>query len=304
MAALDKKYRINKLSKFIGNEDIIEVIEIFFDNLLFFPATILLQGPSGCGKTTLARIIAKMLKKQIYELNVADARKIEDARGIIQNLKFQAMNTTGKVIILNECHEAVKQFQDAMLEVLEEPPEGTHFILCTTNPEKLLDTIKTRCTILTVRKLSMDEMKSLIKYVCKKEKKRLDKSVIKKLVIAADGTPRNALTILNAIINVDSKSKQKKLIESFDIMESPNVRQLCQVLLKGSSYSNTMKLVDKIDEDAENVRRMILGHMARVLINEDNPRAALIINNFWESFYYVGKPGLVSCVYNTINEGE
>jgi DNA polymerase-3 subunit gamma/tau len=305
MPSLDKKFRPKKFSKMLGNEELIEAIEEMLEDRDSFPATILLQGPSGCGKTTISRIISKRLKTEnVYELNVADSRRIDDARAIIENLRFAPISGDGKVIVLNEVHRANVDFQNALLEALEEPPDKTHFILCTTNPESLLTTIKTRSTTFTVKHLDRSEIKDLLNSVIKKEKKDVDKRVVKNIITAADGTPRTALVMLNAIINLKGRKKQKAVIDSFNLDENEEIIALCRLLLQGAKHQQVMPIVRKLDQDPEQIRRTILKFMGTVLLSEDNPRAALIINNFWEPVFYTGKPGIIGCVYNTITEGE
>jgi len=303
MASLDKKYRPKTLKRIVGNKQIVITLKSFFRNPDSFPATILLQGPSGCGKTTLARIIAKMLKVgkgNVYELNIGTQRKIDDARAILENLRYSPMHGSGKVIVLNECHKANNEFQNVMLETLEEPPPNVYFILCTTNPEKLLDTIKTRSTIMTVRTLDHDEIMQAVKYVARKEGKTIASSIVRKIATASQGSPRSALVILNQIINLKSSQRMKEVIANYNPMEDPKLNEFCQALLKGTGYKGLMKIVKGLDGDAEDIRYRVLDYMSKVLIDKDNAVAAMVINNFYDSFQYVGKAGLVLAVYNVI----
>lgn len=308
MASLDKKYRPSSMVSFIGNETLTRRIKTLFKDLEYFPSAILFYGPSGCGKTTLARIISKMLKiSEIHELNIADSRRIDDARGIIENVRYASlMNSQGKVIILNECHKANNEFQNAMLEVLEEPPKNVYFVLCTTEPNKVLDTIKTRCTSFKVERLPMFHMKKLISKVARKENIEVSRSVIRSICTAANGTPRRALLILNGIRNLEDEEDMIDFIKSSGDMEeiSPETLKLCQSLMKKDSYKKIMGMVKKLDEDPETVRRGIVGYMTSVLLNNEDAYAALVINNFWDDLTTVGKGGLVLGIYNTIGRKE
>jgi DNA polymerase-3 subunit gamma/tau len=304
MASLDKRYRPKTLKRIVGNTELVRALKTFFAHPDSFPATILLQGPSGCGKTTLARIIAKMLKVgkgNVYELNIGTQRKIDDARAILENLRYSPMHGKGKVIVLNECHKANNEFQNVMLETLEEPPPNVYFILCTTNPEKLLSTIKTRSTIMTVEKLDHDEITKVVKYVIKREKAtNIPSGIVRKIATASQGSPRSALVILNSIIYLASTKSMKKMIANYNPMEDPKLNEFCQALLKGTGYKALMKMVKDLEGDAEDIRYKVLDYMSKVLISRDNAVAAMVINNFYDSFQYVGKAGLVLAVYNTI----
>lgn len=304
MASLDIKYRPRTFKRIIGNNILVRRLETMLNDIESFPSTLLLQGPSGCGKTTLARIIAKKLKiKDVYELNIANQRKIDDARAIIEGIRYSSMSkTSGKVIILNECHKANNEFQNAMLESLEEPPPNVHFILCTTEPGKLLKTIRTRATKFQVKRLTRSQITELIKYVSKREKIKITKTVIRSINTGADGSAREALVLLNSIKSIEDTDEMEEIIK--DAIESEKAKaegiELSRILLKGNTYKNTMKLVEKLEEDPELIRRSVLEYMGKVLIGGADDKAALIINNFWDDFYSTGKPGLVLAVYNTI----
>ena len=176
---LSLSYRPTSLEEFFGNEAIKESLKSILareDR----PKTILLSGPSGCGKTTLARIIAKMVNcndMDLAQYNISDMRGIDTAREIIASCQFEPLYGEVRVIVLNECHRATVDWMNAMLEILEEPPKGVYFILCTTEPEKLLKTIKTRSTTYTVSTLRKHEMISLIQWVTQSEGVQLSEKV-------------------------------------------------------------------------------------------------------------------------------
>jgi len=308
MPSLDRKWRPKTFRQVIGNEEIKTAIQSLLNDIDSFPSAILLQGPSGCGKTTLARIISRQLeveRQSIYELNIANSRKIDDARAIIENLNFNPIIGKGKVIVLNECHKAINEFQNAILEVLEEPPKNTFFILCTTNPELLQVTIKTRCSIFTVRKLDQIESETLIKKILRRERKKLNESIIRSIISYSEGTPRIILNILNVVLKTKDKKEQKKIIANFITSENEKVIELCRMLMKPKpNYKEVMQLANKLDEDPEHIRRIILKYMSKVIVNKNNPKAALIINNFWDNYFSTGKAGLLLSVYNTIVEEE
>jgi DNA polymerase-3 subunit gamma/tau len=306
MASLDKKYRPKSFKTFYGNAEVITSIRAHLKKRDTFPSSILLKGPSGCGKTTMARIITSRLNisyAEVFEINVADARKIDDARDIIENLRYAPLQGNGKVVILNECHEAVKHFQDALLEVMEEPPKNVYFILCTTDPQKLLPAIKTRVTPYLITTLDSETITKLITRVCKKEDIDLSTRMIKRVAHAAEGVPRSALVLLNDLQGHEDSDSQKRIIENFQLEDSPQINALCQLLLKGSSYKEVMKVSKEIQEDAERVRRAIMNYMSKVLQGKPHKRAAMIMDNCWDSWYWVGRAGLTLTIYH-IMEGD
>ena len=142
-------YRPNKFAEIIGNKSTVKTIQnkINGDDP---PHAILLHGPSGCGKTTLARIISTELgcninSNDFNELDIAQLTGVDTAREIRQNMNFLPMESKCRVWLLDEFHKASASFQNAMLKALEDTPKHVYFILCTTDPQKVIKTVQTRC---------------------------------------------------------------------------------------------------------------------------------------------------------------
>ena len=141
--ALYRKYRPNSFSKVMGQDDLIASLQkaIADDKLAH---AYILSGGRGIGKTTIARLIAQELgchSEDIIELDAASNRGIDDARELRDQVSARPFNSKYKVYILDEAHMLTKEASNALLKTLEEPPSYVKFILCTTNPEKLLPTI-------------------------------------------------------------------------------------------------------------------------------------------------------------------
>lgn len=296
---LHRKFRPTDFDQIIGNKSLIESLQtiVFKDKGV---TTILLQGPSGCGKTTLARIIARHLgaeSQYIKELNISDTRGIDAARNIIRNAQYQPFKGNSNVYILNECHKATSEFQNAMLEILEEPPKNTYFILCTTDPDKLLKTVRTRCTTYQVRKLRTSEITKLISYVLEEENnKRFPKKAIREIAYASDGCPREALKILDSVIDIRDEEKLLFAINDFSTAKK-EVVELCRALLNRDNWKKVGAIIKGLDEEAEDIRYAVLGYMSGVLLNKQSDRAFLIIEEFKPSFMYTKKAGLIAACY-------
>lgn len=305
---LHLKYRPQNFEEIVGNISLIDSLKTVLKKDSR-PSTFLFQGPSGSGKTTIARIIAKKVEarnRDIKELNIAKQGGINAARDLLDSIRYMPFGGKAKVYILNECHggdkKARENFQNAMLEVLEEPPKNTYFILCTTEPEKLLITIRNRCTTYQVRLLRRTELIKLVKMVLIEEKRRkFPKEGIEQIAKAADGCPRQALVILDSVIDIKDDEKLLSAINDFSIHKE-NVIELCRALLQGKKWNEVVKIIKGIEEEPENVRLAILGYMSNVLLSgKQSDRAFLIIEEFKESFFYSKRGGFISACYSICN---
>ena len=145
--SLAVKYRPKRLADFLGNTETVQALRALMEREEM-PHTILFTGPSGTGKTTLARIVARRLQcseHDLQELNTADFRGIDTIRDVVRNMALCPMSGSCRVWILDEVHQLSKDAQHALLKALEDTPKHVYFLLATTDPAKLLPTIRTRC---------------------------------------------------------------------------------------------------------------------------------------------------------------
>lgn len=298
---LDKKYRPQALDQVVGNTEAVQAITIALNREQEYPASTLLQGPSGCGKTTLARIIANQLGatgRDLKQYNISNMRGIDAARTIIDLVGIAPWGER-RVIILNECHKATNEFQNAMLEVLEEPPPRNHFILCTTEPGKLLKTIRTRCTVFTVTQLVKRDLISLVTWVMQQEGANLPEQVVTAIADGAAGSPRQALVILDAVIDLATVEEQLAVASSYHYDEAV-VFDLANALLNKVAWGQVAKLIKGLNaKDAEDIRYAMLGILERSLLagGKQADRAAAIMDFFAASFYNTGRPGLTQACW-------
>jgi DNA polymerase III gamma/tau subunit len=204
------------------------------------------------------------------------------------------------VYIIDECHKLSTDAMNAFLKILEDTPPQIYFILCTTNEKSLLPTIIGRCSRHQVSLLTDPEMTGLLQEVTEKEEQTIDDAVVEMIVKSAQGHPRNALTILEQVLATPEK-RRLKVAEQAQELETES-RELCQALLARKGWPVVSKILKNLkgSDDAESVRRMVLGYMSAVLLNKDDAQAAFILECFEEPFYNIGFPGLVLACYRVI----
>jgi DNA polymerase III gamma/tau subunit len=304
MTELYKRYRPKKLSEVIGQPEAVEMISTFLkDNKV--PQAILFHGPSGTGKTTLARIIAKELKcskLDFHELNIADLRSIDEVRSIRSRLTISPMNSPCRIWYLDEIGSMMGPAQKALLKILEDTPTGVYFILATTEPEKLIVPIRNRCTKIGLKSVTNDGIEHLLLTIAEKEEVLLTDVVASKIVEHSQGSPRQALVLLNSVIGIKDEQKQLDTIES--TVEHKTAIRIAQMLLNTKTqWKDLAAVLRDVDDDPEQLRRMVLGYASAVALNGGRlQRCNLIIQVFKESFWNSGKPGLVGACLECFQE--
>lgn len=299
--SLAVKYRPKMLKDFLGNEEVVKSLRSMMERPEI-PHTILFTGPSGCGKTTLARIVASRLKcsgRDFIENNAADFRGIDSVRDILRVMKLAPMSGPCKVWLLDECHQLSKDAMHALLKALEDTPKHVYFILATTDPEKLLPTIKTRCVTFDVKTLDDKTMVSLIDSVATAEGVELSAEVMDQIEQDSLGSARMALSILDKIINMDSAdmlaaAKQQAAAQNQAI-------DLCRALIGKSPWKEVAKILQGLQQDPEQVRRAVLGYCQAVLLKSGQGQAYVVLSAFRQPLYDLGKPGLTLACYEAVS---
>lgn len=266
---LYRKYRPENLDDMVGNQATIKSLEKELEN---GSHVFLMTGPAGCGKTTLARIMAKKVNAgplSIHEINSAENRGIDTAREIMEQMRFNPSDGESIVWILDEMHMITSAGQNALLKALEDTPEHCYFFLCTTNPEKLIAPLKTRCSIINVSPLKDEEMIYLLKRTARAEKIKIGSEVYERICEIAQGGSRKGLKLLAKVLYLDSDEERLEVLKNDDSSENKEVKELCQLLMSGkANWSSISKVLKSIDmTEAERVRQAVMGYMGAVLLN-------------------------------------
>jgi DNA polymerase III gamma/tau subunit len=298
---LHTDYRPQDFDQIVGNKYILESLKSIFEREDDFPHAFLFHGASGCGKTTIARIIsAKLGVDKPNEINSADMTGVDFARKIIKQARFKKIGGGNRVYLLDEVHMTSAQFQDALLKLLEDPPAHAYFILCTTDPLKLKETLRNRCHSYAVRKLKSKEIKGLLQGVLSSEEVELETAIIDEIIANADGCPREALKSLDEVIDIPEAERENviKTIKG----EDHTIKELCQALLEKKSWVKVSKLIGSLDtSNHEKIRRAVIGWMGKVVSGgKINEQAELVYTCFEKPFFSNGAPGLVFACYQCL----
>ena len=302
------KYRPRRLEDFVGQEDAVGALQAMVDRGRV-PHSMLYLGPAGCGKTSAARVMMKLVgvrKDDLIELNAANFRGVDTIREVMGRMGMAPIGGKARGWIVDECHKLTNDAQNAFLKALEEPPRHVYFFLCTTEPARLLPTIRTRLDKVQFKSIESEDMTSLLQKVIAAEGGHLaavDPEVLEKVVQAAEGSARAALVLLNRVLMVEGKEAQ--LAAVVGVQEGTDYAiTLCRALGKfpKPSWSDVRKLVAECDEDPEGIRRTVLGYFTKVWAGGGKlqTRAAFILDRFLSHWYDSGKAGLALACHEVL----
>ena len=304
MTTLYLKYRPQKISEL----DLTDVRE-FLSKIVKtgnIPHAFLFEGPRGSGKTSAARIIAKVLNCtdlskdyepcnvceqcisitkgtniDVIELDAASHRGIDDVRLIRESVKLAPAKAFKKVYIIDEAHMLTTEASNALLKTLEEPPEHVVFILATTNPEKLLDTIKSRTVRVSFKKASSAEIIKSLSKVLEAEKIKYQKEVLELVSKNVDGSFRDAKKILEEML-IDGDVDNLEKAQNFLLHKSEfNIEEIFKNLYK-KDLKESFKLLNNAENKgipSKSVYTQIIDKLKNYLLSEEGYKDN-IINNF------------------------
>src|SRR5271168_3626354 len=220
---LARKWRPKRFADMVGQEHVLRALSNALDSGKIHHA-FLFTGTRGVGKTTIARILAKCLNCEtgvssnpcgvcaacreidegrfvdLIEVDAASRTKVDDTRDLLDNVQYAPTRGRYKVYLIDEVHMLSSHSFNALLKTLEEPPPHVKFLLATTDPQKLPVTVLSRCLQFSLKRLSAALIGERLKFIVTEEQFPFEPAAIALLARAADGSMRDALSLLDQLI--------------------------------------------------------------------------------------------------------
>lgn len=193
-------------------------------------------GASGCGKTTVARIFANKINNGCgspIEIDAASNSGVDNVRTIVAGAQERSLDSKFKVYIIDECHGLSSTAWQSFLKCIEEPPEFTIFIFCTTDPQKVPNTIVNRCMRFNFNRLSSDIISARLKYICKQERYEDFNDGCEYIARLCNGEMRQGIALLEKCADYNSKITVDNVLEALGTYSYDGYFNLLNNLIDG-----------------------------------------------------------------------
>ena len=287
-----RKYRPTSFDDVIGQDHVTTTLKNAIENKKV-AQSLLFCGPRGVGKTTCARIVAKMVNNlewndplknnndlNIYELDAASNNSVDDIRNLIEQVRYAPQSGKFKVYIIDEVHMLSNAAFNAFLKTLEEPPSYAIFILATTEKNKVIPTILSRCQIHDFNRIEIDDIKNRLKKISELEDVSTEDDALHIIAQKSDGALRDALSILDLMITYSTEKKitYENVIQNLNILDYDYFFKITDFILKNDS-SSCFLILDEILKLGFESKHFITGlaeHFRNLLLCKDESVSKLI----------------------------
>jgi DNA polymerase-3 subunit gamma/tau len=285
---LARKWRPKNFRETSGQEHVLKALTNALETGRLHHAY-LFSGTRGVGKTTIARILAKALNCEengisahpcgrcsacreidegrfvdLIEVDAASKTKVDDTRDLLDNVQYAPARGRFKIYLIDEVHMLSRSSFNALLKTLEEPPPHVKFLLATTDPQKLPATVLSRCLQFNLKRLTAGLIKDRLQYICGEEGIGTDAASLALLARAADGSLRDALSLLDqAVAYCGGQLKQEAVASMLGTIDREHVSSLLELLADGDA-PGLIRAVARIDEQFPDYG-LLLDDLARLL---------------------------------------
>src|SRR5271154_5563631 len=287
-----RKYRPQRFEDVVGQEHVTQTLGNAISQKRIAHAY-LFVGPRGTGKTTIARIFAKCLNctdgpkvdfpeddpkakeiadgrsMDVLEIDGASNRGIDEVRELRETVKYVPASSRFKIYIIDEVHMLTKEAFNALLKTLEEPPAHVKFMFATTEPEKVLPTILSRCQRFDLRRIPSALITKHLKHIAGLEKVTIDDAALEAIARGADGGMRDAESTLDQLISFcGNKIEEADVLSMFGLTSRNQILKLSHAVLAGE-ISTALTQLDELARGGKDLGRLLgdlLNHFRNLLI--------------------------------------
>lgn len=254
------KYRPQTFADVVGQQAITQTLQNAID-LGKIAKAMLFCGPRGVGKTTCARIFAKKINSigtavdpdedfafNVFELDAASNNSVADIRNLIEQVRIPPQKGSYKVYIIDEVHMLSSAAFNAFLKTLEEPPQHAIFILATTEKQKIIPTILSRCQIFDFRRISIKDAQDYLATIAQREGVSAEGDALHLIAQKADGAMRDALSIFDRMVSYSGTELTAKHVSlNLNILNHDSYLEITEMLKMGDLHNVVLKFNSLID---------------------------------------------------------
>ena len=271
------EYRPKDFSDMIGQDAIVKTLSNAIKNDKI-PQALLFCGPRGVGKTSCARILAKQINNleenfeyNIFELDAASNNSVEDIRSITDQIRIPPQIGKYKVYIIDEVHMLSNAAFNAFLKSLEEPPKHVVFILATTEKNKIIPTILSRCQIYDFKKVDVVDITELLKNICTDKKIKFDENSLTLIAEKSDGSIRDSLSMFDRLVSfTDSNLTMDEVTANLNVLDYETYFELSTLIISKDIPGILTKYNDIFIRGFDDVNLLngLSRHLREILISK------------------------------------
>lgn len=267
MESLAVKYRPKEFNEVVSQTSIIKILEKQIE-LNKIKHCYLFCGPSGCGKTTIARALANKINNNLgnpIEIDAASNNGVDNIRNIIEDASFKNVDDSKyKIFIIDECHMLTTQSWNALLKTIEEPPKYTIFMFCTTDPQKIPQTILSRVMRFNLTKIPTNLIRDRLEFICNQEGFTNYNDTIEFISKLANGGMRTAISYLEKVSDYSKEFNIKETLNILGDFSYELMFELTNGILDGN-YSVVLSKIDDLYNNGYDLKLFIEKYLEFIL---------------------------------------